>query len=1562
MSGKMSKKDLDHQFEQFLKESLSDDSLDDGGGKSGSVLHKLGQREQKKEQKLWWMEEDEEGSPRLKGSSTNKWLMKKDKKKEETSGKELGGSQEAKFLKSLNKKSPTEPPLSGLAANFDNPPAKRDVEVSKDSLEDFFHAGRNKTKSNNGGRGGVIPEKASFEDTLIDSSGDEAVEDVRTGSAPGTGPGMDTLEELAEKERFFKEIEGGAEGTVDYGRLNEEADLTDTFKQPQSGKNNETKLDSYSEDFSDDSEDNDEERDEPVKVTDTVGKTDNEESSKKLTSTPPSKPMLARVALFDTMDSSFGTGKLGKTLLPSGGDTDGDSPQMKTVPTATGTNSDVEALQRALQDAQMSTLGTGTAADLDLGGGTEARGFNLSPAQPSRGRGFDLEPASTEDQGFTLPEENRGFDLQPADDSRRLDLQPTGERHGFDLQPASENHGFDLRPSGENHGFDLQPASENHGFDLQPASENHGFDLQPASEMHGFDLRPASDKHGFDLRPAGENHGFDLQPATGFDQGQTGASDVHGFDLSPAHVDPKGFRYDNQDLDKTTDSKPQTPVPTPRQRKHIGQKSTFESPERNYKTIQDLEMDIETQVGRLDSLDDSIVDGRTQQVSRKGKPKKGTKKQSQVRSSGYGKVVPSRKNGSASTPDAKLGKHARDPTMPKTSTPSKQGKTVSFHGQSVKGRPSSASPYRWTPKQVSTFKARGVPMDDSVAGTQLMASVESFAHYIQDHFSPERKGKSSRQAWEDKPPVESSDGPPPGIEHLSREKMLLLQVQDLQRELEVEQKLREKIHADFRAQQREHHREVEELRLQHDKELDQVRQENFVLRAKLGDSEVHDGKENEAEPSSQKSDKVADEEVVRLQQEVKVQEDLLKGYQQENERLYAQLKTGTSKYKETETLLFQENQKLQAEVARLKETGEERERALLFKGVITSPAAQQQIKAGTAEVSMAAARVAYLEKELRKSKLHSEDMLRDVVRLKGEKSQLEQQLDRERALGVRANRQVSEMTEVQQLEVRTRVQQYEEEALELKRKLRWYAENQELVDRQTRVLREKEEEMERLRSQVKRLEASTGQKQDSARGRAKERAADAKRILDLERQVKEMENIIKRRHPNSIPAMILAANAAPPSAPSSPTRPLSVQFLENRIRKLEGELERRDEDAKLSLRALQQTHNQVKLQYEEEISRLRTQLANRGQMTARPDSNKVSTLEIQIDLERSEHNKMVEEFKREITELHKRLEAAQMRKSMNDDEAFAAQRLEAETLVLKKELKEKSQEIFQLQKTCQKLQAGSGRDGGKFGKTRSVGKKKAAVKDAVPSRHDVAFPDSLDDRSYEPHAFSGLHISDIQRENETLKQQVETLSFELEQQRVKLQMQVAEAESNVRKAQEASEERLDVMKAAHQREVEKLLSQYTRQQSTSEIAELTSRLQTRDVMLEHLKSELASAKRDQEELVRVKLREETLQRRLRGLQEELAEAKAQQSPEMRHFESLQSKIQAMEDKYRERERGLQNGVLSPKGGRSDSHWAEIVESKNRQIEQFRAELDSILAVLRQIQHNKMSAGYRIPTI
>ena len=71
-----------------------------------------------------------------------------------------------------------------------------------------------------------------------------------------------------------------------------------------------------------------------------------------------------------------------------------------------------------------------------------------------------------------------------------------------------------------------------------------------------------------------------------------------------------------------------------------------------------------------------------------------------------------------------------------------------------------------------------------------------------------------------------------------------------------------------------------------------------------------------------------------------------------------------------------------------------------------------------------------------------------------------------------------------------------------------------------------------------------------------------------------MENIIRKRHPNSLPALIWAA-ASLPDDPA--TKPQSVAFLESRILKLETELASKDEEAKKSMRALEQKYNSVKV-------------------------------------------------------------------------------------------------------------------------------------------------------------------------------------------------------------------------------------------------------------------------------------------------------------------------------------------------------------------------------------------------
>ena len=94
--------------------------------------------------------------------------------------------------------------------------------------------------------------------------------------------------------------------------------------------------------------------------------------------------------------------------------------------------------------------------------------------------------------------------------------------------------------------------------------------------------------------------------------------------------------------------------------------------------------------------------------------------------------------------------------------------------------------------------------------------------------------------------------------------------------------------------------------------------------------------------------------------------------------------------------------------------------------------------------------------------------------------------------------------------------------------------------------------------------------------RARERAADNKKIQDLQRQVKEMEQILKRRNPNALPTLIMAAAAAPDNIQPG-NRSAYTEVLEKRVKKLEVELEQKDGEADTLLRGVEQKYNAVKV-------------------------------------------------------------------------------------------------------------------------------------------------------------------------------------------------------------------------------------------------------------------------------------------------------------------------------------------------------------------------------------------------
>lgn len=81
-------------------------------------------------------------------------------------------------------------------------------------------------------------------------------------------------------------------------------------------------------------------------------------------------------------------------------------------------------------------------------------------------------------------------------------------------------------------------------------------------------------------------------------------------------------------------------------------------------------------------------------------------------------------------------------------------------------------------------------------------------------------------------------------------------------------------------------------------------------------------------------------------------------------------------------------------------------------------------------------------------------------------------------------------------------EKHREEVAEMKRRLQWYAENQELLDKDATRLRAATTETQRLTEQVEKLKMEVNRRANEQQRKAKERAGEAKRIQDLERQVR----------------------------------------------------------------------------------------------------------------------------------------------------------------------------------------------------------------------------------------------------------------------------------------------------------------------------------------------------------------------------------------------------------------------------------------------------------------------------
>ena len=140
-----------------------------------------------------------------------------------------------------------------------------------------------------------------------------------------------------------------------------------------------------------------------------------------------------------------------------------------------------------------------------------------------------------------------------------------------------------------------------------------------------------------------------------------------------------------------------------------------------------------------------------------------------------------------------------------------------------------------------------------------------------------------------------------------------------------------------------------------------------------------------------------------------------------------------------------------------------------------------------------------------------------------------------------------------------------------------------------------------------------------------------------------MEQIIKRRYPNSIPALIYAASSAPgdgkPFKPEDSPRKQSgpsYAFLENRVKKLNQELEEREEDWARSFRVLEQKYNAMQLEYDNHVTELRRELEDeREKVTSYTRSRaRTSSLEKELENLREKHERKTQKHSAEMKSMH----------------------------------------------------------------------------------------------------------------------------------------------------------------------------------------------------------------------------------------------------------------------------------------------------------------------------------------
>ncbi|XP_011329792.1 centrosomal protein of 162 kDa isoform X2 [Ooceraea biroi] len=701
--------------------------------------------------------------------------------------------------------------------------------------------------------------------------------------------------------------------------------------------------------------------------------------------------------------------------------------------------------------------------------------------------------------------------------------------------------------------------------------------------------------------------------------------------------------------------------------------------------------------------------------------------------------------------------------------------------------------------------------------------------------------------------------------------------------------------------------QIADMRASFEGELFALKKQNIILKARVDELSLN---ERHAEANTKNDTKVA-----LLEQELEKQENLIRAYETENKklmqdtkRMQEELKNLQSKQKNTisETNdvqqladrmkdLQEETLKLNLEVSELKEKNAD---CLLKNDDLT-----QQNSLLTDELDM-------FKEQLRAKNNFITDRLQVMTTAELElKKQMEDQ-----DIKLSSKSEQLRVTKQELEKLQQSVLPLEKELLELRVK--------------DGNLQEK---LRVSKSHVEREKLLTQKLKDQV-------ILDNKKMMDLNRQVRELERILKRKNPDSVSALILTANSEHNKIGSE-----KVKLLEERIVSLENEIKAKEDIAQRNLAELQKKFTDMKQKYTMQVTELEAKLLE----TSIKEHKLFNDMFTQTTVKYVE-SKSVETNKKDdkASSVEDKKDQKTLKVGLKSQNPKEDAHLMATIRGLKLEIANKDKVVSKMTKEYQELQKTN----------RRLQKEREKLLNDRKSFRSMEFDKVLrgtkngEGNDQNSNVYQNGHVADSQKLSSSTTKLYDPMQYtengkngiikKLANENDILKEELSKMNKDFMALKSKRLHDLNLLQEEHEREMATLVKEYS-----VKFGDSKGQINTQGAIISHLKEQVEKFRDYKEQVVMLKAEREHLENKVKTLNEKV---KYLTTPGTEQLQLLQDKITILQQRHESREMTLQTLVRDLLRNRTQCKDCKNEKGKNRQLCYFRQELDHILGMLQEI--------------